>query len=112
MTATHRRRPTRAALAAARRGHRRVLDDPPGIDPQSFAVPHPLIAAERVEAFVTQWGDGCIKRVDDGSMWHAPTRTFPLYARDVVSLAREAREADRLRTELAQLRAARPRETR
>ena len=55
-----------------------IPDQPDGIDEQSFDLPSPARAAQRVAAFIAEWGDGLID-VADGC---------PLYARDLEVLQR------------------------
>jgi hypothetical protein len=55
-------------------------EQPDGIDESESEYPDPKRAAERVNEWISEWGDGLIE-VLNGK---------PLYARDLASLAREA----------------------
>lgn len=63
-------------------------DDPPGIDPQTSDMPEVTAAAERVNAFISWFGDGRVLPSD-------PTDdTPPLYARDLEALTRLVTRAE------------------
>lgn len=53
-------------------------EQPDGIDEDSRDYPDPRRAAERIAAFISEWGDGLVDQVGD----------VGLYARDLASLAR------------------------
>lgn len=55
-------------------------EQPDGIDEQDNEYPDPVRAAERVNLWISEWGDGLIEVLNGR----------PLYARDLASLAREA----------------------
>jgi hypothetical protein len=54
-------------------------EQPDGIDEHSYAYPDPARAAERVNLWISEFGDGLIEVLNGR----------PLYARDLASLARE-----------------------
>jgi hypothetical protein len=55
-------------------------EQPDGIDENESEYPDPVSAAERVNLWISEWGDGLIEVLNGR----------PLYARDLASLAREA----------------------
>ncbi len=64
-----------------------IPDQPDGIDPDSYDLPEPTAAAERVREFLSWHGDGV---VDEGRELDTDEEPHPLYARDLEVLARLA----------------------
>ncbi|MBM0275348.1 hypothetical protein [Micromonospora tarensis] len=63
-----------------------IPEQPDGIEDDSYDLPHPARAAERVREYISAFGDG-LYDVQDGQ---------PLYGRDLEAIARTARGAVKL----------------
>ncbi|MFI2577719.1 hypothetical protein ACH5AJ_36600 [Streptomyces rochei] len=84
-TTTQTASPTAQAAAARAFNDELVPEQPDGIEDDSWDLPDPHRAAERVGAWIAAWGDGLIDTADG----------HPLYARDLEALRRAVAAAPR-----------------